>query len=94
MSDLICPHCRGSVPRGAAVCRGCQAEIEYGAPPAAYVVVLVVSAIAGFQTSGVVPQSLSFLSWIIGIGVFVGGVELLSRIFVDRVIFKRIYKTK
>ena len=27
---ITCPHCFGEVPYGAKVCRGCQAEIEYG----------------------------------------------------------------
>lgn len=94
MSDLECPHCRGTVPRGATVCRGCQAEIEYGAPPFAYLIVLVASVVAGIKTSGAAPESLSFLSWVIGIGVFVGGAVLLSKIFDSRVNFKRVYRTK
>lgn len=94
MGELVCSHCRGAVPRGATVCRGCQAEIEYGAPPFAYLVVLIASAFSGIKTSSIVPESLSFLSWVVGIGVFVGGGVLLSKVFGSRVNFKRIYKTK
>ena len=94
MSDLVCPHCRGSVPRGATVCRGCQAEIEYGAPPFANLIVLIASVASGITTSGAAPENLSFLSWVVGIGVFVGGAALLSKIFDSRVNFKRVYRTK
>lgn len=94
MSNLSCPHCRGNVPRGATVCRGCQAEIEYGVPPPAYLVVAIVSGIVGFKTSSIVPESLSFLGWVVGIGAFIGGSLLMSKFFGDRVNFKRIYKTK
>lgn len=27
---IVCPHCHSEIPRGASVCRGCQAEIKYG----------------------------------------------------------------
>lgn len=94
MSDLICPHCHGSVPRGAKVCRGCQAEIEYGAPPFAFLVVAIVSVVLGIKTSGVLPEGLSFLAWIVGIGGFIAGSVILGRLFGSRVNFKRIYRTK
>ncbi|MDP1970592.1 MAG: hypothetical protein Q8K42_06610, partial [Methylobacter sp.] len=93
MSDLACPHCRGTVPRGASVCRGCQAEVEYGAPTFAILFVAIVSAVLGVKTSGAVPESLSFLSWVVGVGCFVAGSLLLRKIFKDRVNFKRIYRT-
>jgi hypothetical protein len=94
MSDLVCPHCRNNVPRGATVCSGCQAEIEYGAPNAAFLVLLVVSAGLGIKASGVVSDSLSFLGWGVGIGVFIAGAVLITNMFGDRVVFKRIYRTK
>ncbi len=94
MSDLICPHCHGNVPRGAKVCRGCQAEIEYGAPPLAFLVLLVVSAIVGSKTSGAVSEALSFLGWVVGAGAFITGAILLTKLFGNRVNFKRIYRTK
>ena len=94
MSDLVCPPCRGTIPRSASVCSGCQAEIEYGAPSFAFLVAAVVSAVLGFKISGVVPHSLSFLSWVVGIGCFVSGSVLLGKMFRNRVNFKRIYRTK
>lgn len=94
MSDIVCPHCRGTVPRGATVCRGCQAEIEYGAPGAAFLVLLVVSVFVGIKTASVVPESLSFLGWLVGIAILIGGGVLLNNMFADRVNFKRIYRTK
>jgi hypothetical protein len=93
MSDLVCPHCHGNVPHGAKVCRGCQAEIEYGAPPFAFLVLLVISIILGVKTSGAVSDSLSFLGWVVGIGAFISGGMLLKKQFEDRVNFKRIYRT-
>lgn len=94
MSELVCPHCRESVPRGATVCRGCQAEIEYGAPSALYFILLIASVFAGVKISGVVPASLSLLGWPAGITVLVGAGALLRRMFADRASFKRIYKTR
>lgn len=94
MSDLVCPHCHGDVPRGARVCRGCQAEIEYGAPPFLFLIVLIVSIILGVKTSGSVPESLSFFGWIVGVGAFIAGSIALTKLFEDRVSFKRIYRTQ
>lgn len=94
MNDLECPHCRGTVPHGAFVCRGCKAEIEYGVPLFGYVVVLGAGIIAGVKTTTIVPDSLSFLGWVSFVGVVVGGVVLLSKVFGDRVVFKRIYRTQ
>lgn len=94
MSDLICPHCHGSVSHGAKVCRGCQAEIEYGAPGFTFVVLLIISIYLGFKTSNALPESMSFLCWITGVSVFAGGSFLLAHIFEHRVNFKRIYRTR
>lgn len=33
MSFIICPHCGTETERGYSVCRGCQAEVIYGAKP-------------------------------------------------------------
>ncbi len=82
--NLTCPHCYGTVPYGAKVCRGCQAEIEYEPPVSLYWVLLIASTNLG----------LSFLSWVVGIGVFIVGSILLEIIFKDRVAFNREYKTK
>lgn len=94
MSELVCPHCHGDVPRGAKVCRGCQAEIEYGCPPALFLALIIFTAFLGFKASAVLPESLSFMGWIIGIGGFIAGSVLLNKVFEKRVNFKRIYNTK
>ena len=94
MKDLMCPHCHGTVPHGAKVCRGCQAEIEYGTPPLLYLVLLIASIYLGYKSSHIWPVSLSFLSWVVGIGVFIVGAILFEKIFKDRVVFDREYKTK
>jgi len=78
MKHLTCPHCYAEVPHGARVCRGCHAEVEYG-PPGWLIVVLLIF-------------SISFRSWVVGIGVFIIGLVLLAYIFKDRVVFKRGYK--
>ncbi len=94
MSDLICPHCRGVVPRGAKVCRGCFAEIEYGASSTVVGIVILVSLILAFQTLRIVPESLSFLAWVVGLGSFIGGGIVTANMFGNRVRFKRVYHTR
>ena len=94
MDDLMCPHCHGNVSRGAFVCRGCQAEVEYGPPPAAYICMALLSAFLGFQLPRFLPDFLSFAGWIAGIGIFIVGSAWIRNIFKDRVNFKRIYRTK
>ncbi len=89
MSDLTCPYCMENVPRGATVCRRCRSEfeVEYGPPPWAYLVVLIASIFTGIQTDGIAPETLPFLGWAVGVGVFVGGCLLLSKIFKNSVRF-------
>lgn len=94
MSEITCPHCRGSVPWGATVCRGCQAEIEYGTPTVATVILVGFIVFIGYQTSAVLPETMSYIGWIVGIGGFIAGRLLLSKKFINRVYFKRIYNTK
>jgi hypothetical protein len=94
MSENTCPHCHGSVPYGAKVCRGCQAEVEYGTPPAAIIALAILLAFIGYKISAILPNALSFMGWIVGIGGFVAGCLLLAKTFEKRVIFKRIYRTK
>ena len=94
MSDMTCPHCHGTVPRGATVCRGCQAEVKYGGPRIAYIAVAFVSLFLGFGTAAIVPIDLKFLGWIAGIGIFIIGCILCNQLFSERVRFVRIYRTK
>lgn len=102
MSELVCPHCRGTVPRGASVCRGCQAEIVYGEWPKylngmLLIACVVLAATAGQLVAKIVPASLSLIVWIVVIGTFFGSyfvaVRAIHPRFRDRVKFKRIYRT-
>lgn len=64
-----CPHCKAPVPRGATVCTGCQAEVDYGVPKwlfwfnviAAIVVAAVASAFTQQQLVVVASGGLSYL---------------------------------
>lgn len=94
MSNLTCTHCRTGVPRGATVCTGCQAEVEYGPEKAFFGAALLVAAVAGYQVHRHLPESLSVVGWIAGAVVFVGLSVLIQKMFGDRVVFKRVYKTR
>lgn len=94
MNNLICSHCRTGVPRGATVCTGCQAEVEYGPEKGYFGAALLAAAFAGYQAHRVLPDSLSVGSWIIGVLVFAGLSALIQKAFGNRVVFKRVYKTR
>ncbi len=94
MNDLICSHCRTGVPRGATVCTGCQAEVAYGPENGYFGAALLAGAFAGYEAHRMLPESLSVGAWIVGGLVFVGLSFLIQKVFGDRVVFKRIYKTR
>lgn len=91
MSVLTCPHClNDKIPHGAKVCRGCQAEIEYGASGKAYISVIAVSVVLGVWLG---TSFQAFLGWL-AFGVSIaGGIYLCAKAFADRVVFKRRYRT-
>ncbi|MDR5756159.1 hypothetical protein [Caballeronia sp. LZ035] len=92
MSDLTCPHCLYGVPRGAQVCRGCQAEVYYGLPKESGTVILLAAGLCvflGWKFSDSVAVAL-----ILGLIVLVGLTVAGSRIFADHVEFKRSYRTR
>lgn len=91
MSTVICPHCRTDVPYGARVCTGCQAEAEYGTPPAAILFAILASAFIGWKAGASTHQ---IVGWIVFIALLIGAIYGCTRIFKDRVNFKRIYRTK
>ncbi|WP_445767442.1 hypothetical protein [Rheinheimera sp.] len=91
MSEINCPHCHGVVSHGAKVCRGCQAEVEYGAPPFLYGVLLILSILFGFKAASFLPE---FFGWLTAIVCFVAGAVVLNKFFKDRIKFKRLYRTK
>lgn len=91
MSSIVCPHCHTNVPLGAKVCRGCQAEVEYGAPPAALLISLFVAVVVGINVG---TSTHSFVGWAVFIALSIGSVYGCIKFFKDRVNFKRIYRTK
>lgn len=46
---MTCPHCHTQVSHGAKVCRGCQAEIEYGTPNFIASIFFILSIIIGVK---------------------------------------------
>lgn len=89
---MQCPHCMSEIPHGAKVCRGCQAEIEYGTPPVLFLIYLGVSAYLGYMVG---TSTWTFLGWIVGVVLFIGLAILSeSKLFANRINFKRIYKTQ
>jgi hypothetical protein len=92
MSDMQCPHCHTLVPRGARVCTGCQAEVDYGTPGAAIVALLVGALFLGYQAAQATDSQGFGIA--LGIAIVAGGGWLFSRMFADRAEFKRVYKTR
>lgn len=94
MSVLICPHCRTQVPRGATVCTGCHAEVKYGPANGLYGAAFLAGAFAGFMVGHGLPESLSFVGWVVGALVFGGLSYLVNKVWADRVVFHRVYRTR
>jgi len=92
MSDLVCPHCLGGVPWSAKVCRGCQAEVDYGTPGLASAACLVASAYGGYRADLLIPDL--FVGWVAGITLFVTGTLALKRLYRRRAVFSRRYQTR
>lgn len=90
MSNLQCPHCYGEVPRGATVCRGCHAEVEYGAPRWSYAVLILLAIVAGAAASSLATAGWKApAGWGSAIAVFAAGALQLQRCFARRVVFIR-----
>ncbi|MEI9936918.1 MAG: hypothetical protein WDO69_06820 [Pseudomonadota bacterium] len=59
---MRCPYCYyDDVPRGALVCRGCGAEIKYGAPGWVIVPVLAIAYVLGRGSGSWLVAGLAFL---------------------------------
>ena len=93
MKEHKCPHCYELVPTGAKVCKGCQAEIEYGTPGFIALIIFFISIVLGISASTLIEGGNSFLGWGIGIVVFFALFIGFEKTFSNRVKFKRIYKT-
>jgi hypothetical protein len=94
MSNLVCPHCRSQVPRGATVCTGCQAEVKYGPANGLFGAALLAGAFVGYKVGHALPDSMSFGGWIAGLAVFGGLAALIRKFYSDRVVFNRVYRTR
>lgn len=89
MEDLIkCPMCFGSVPRGAVVCRGCKARIEYGIPSWIALGLLIVSAMFGFWSGAALVWWVGLIGAIV---LFVLGSVVLQHAFRNRIVFRLRY---
>jgi len=94
MSNLTCPHCHNSVPMGASVCRGCHAELKYGPSRTIVSGLIVLAIVVGTIVSSILPHSMSIAGWIVGIGTLGFLYTRVNRIYRDRVVFKRVYRTR
>ncbi|PXW15502.1 hypothetical protein [Paraburkholderia caballeronis] len=89
---LQCPHCLTQVPRGAHVCTGCAAELHYGIPEKLLAVGLIAATIAGLYVGNGMNGG-AVVGTIAGFMVFGGIYACLQKVFKDRVVFKRNYRT-
>jgi hypothetical protein len=91
MADTLgCPHCHAEIPHGARVCRGCQAEVEYGPPRWAKIVALFAGVIAAINLLN---------RWSLTVAA-VGGVAVVlalyfasRKVFANRISVRRLYRT-
>lgn len=91
---LTCPHCHNNVPHGASVCRGCQAEVQYGAPLSWYVMAAFSGLLLGAWLEDLLPKNLTFLSGAVSLLAIVYGIIKIKKLTKDRIVFKRMYRTK
>lgn len=89
MDDLMkCPMCFGGVPRGAVVCRGCKARVEYGIPTWASVALLLGSITFGTWAGSVLA---GWIGWVGGLALFFLARAGLNHMFRNRVVFRLRY---
>lgn len=95
---LSCPHCLNSeVPRGAGVCTGCYAEVQYGPTSASKKIVLLGAIITAWfissQLGAFIPKMDDFsLGVIIFFVVWVPARYLLAKKQANKVMFHRYYR--
>lgn len=96
---ITCPHCLNSVPYGALLCRGCKAEIEYGATSTYRKLLIGASVlIAWFIAAlmmGVLPEAAFIVAPITGAAVYAGGRHYFNTPAIkEKVTFYRRYSPK
>ncbi|WP_162085402.1 hypothetical protein [Sulfuriferula nivalis] len=84
MSDLTCPHCHTELPHSANTCHGCQAEVEYGVPSSAFILLLITAIFIGVAT-----RNMSLGGWVALTAILVCGSVALTSLFANRIAFKR-----
>ncbi|BBP01672.1 hypothetical protein [Sulfuriferula nivalis] len=84
MSDLVCPHCHTELLHNANTCSGCQAEVEYGVPSSAFILLLIAAIFTGVAT-----RNMTLGGWVALTTVLVGGSVVLNMLFANRIAFKR-----
>ncbi|EOW2137097.1 TPA: hypothetical protein ACOEPG_002525 [Stenotrophomonas maltophilia] len=89
--SIICPHCHTVSNHGVRVCVGCQAEAHYGASKEAVMLVVVAAIICGALVGSRLQAT---AGWVTCGAVLVAGMWAISRLFCDRVVFKRVYRTR
>lgn len=87
------------VPLGAKVCRGCQAEIEYGAPAWAVAVAIVLPLYLAYQLgnwafvyTGFGPQAFGVVFPVALLGLGICSWRITRRLYAHRTRFKRWYR--
>lgn len=90
-NPLKCPHCHSVVPYGAKVCRTCRTGVEYGTPGEALFCVFAASLAAGLYLGLSMHQVVGWIAFLISL---IGGLYGCRRIFRNRVVFKRRYRTR
>lgn len=89
--SIICPHCHTGSNHGVRVCVGCQAEVHYGASKEAVMLVFVAAIICGALVGNRLQAT---AGWLTCGAVLVAGMWAITRLFCDRVVFKRVYRTR
>jgi len=92
MNNLVCPHCRSDVPRGARVCTGCKAEVEYGASPRATIQAALAAAVLAGLLFTQIPHVPWWVAVLAAVGAFFGATYLYATYFADRIVFYRHYR--
>jgi hypothetical protein len=96
---VTCPHCMNQVPWGAHVCRGCQAEIQYGTPRAVTAFFGILCLILGWYAAKVVRLYItdhSIVLWTVFGIVFAASVSACTRFcrrrYAGNTVFRRFYR--
>lgn len=98
-NTVTCPHCMNTVPRGAQVCRGCQAEIRYGTPQGVAIFFLILCVVTGWWGAKLVHDYISTnpaILWVVfgAFFLFCGFIsrKICKRLYDGKTVFRRFYR--